>query len=160
MPNLLFEGSDEPLDSLEFVSFLHLFRVAYVHSLDVVSNHTAAEVVEHKPLFIEDFSKGFRVPDSSKNSKKIFELFHTDLGAEELRFATINKSSPLEISCICVVSALTLAVILSGGEVELKGFRFKLRPLGVGIKSLRTALGVPMPKRRNEKENEGNEPPR
>ena len=158
MPTLIFEGTDEPLDSLEFVSFLHLFRVAYVHSLDVVSTHTSAEVVEHKPLFIDDFSKGFRVPDASKNGRKIFELFHTDLGAQELRFVTINKSSPLEISCVGVVSALTLAVILSGGEVELGDFKFKLRPLGAGIKSLRTALGVPMPKRRNKGGDTENEP--
>jgi hypothetical protein len=49
----------------------------------------------------------------------------------------------LKIGAKCVVAALTLAVILSGGEVEVFGMKFKLPPIGVGIKSLREAFQLP-----------------
>jgi hypothetical protein len=61
---------------------------------------------------------------------------------EELRFIRIEKASPLRIDCTCVVSALVLAVIISGGKVDLAVLKFTIKPLGEGIKSLRAALSA------------------
>ena len=150
MPNLIFEASDAPLDSFEFISFLHLFRAAYARSLEVAGQDAPDEIVKQKQHYAELFGKEFNSPGISQNATKVSERFYSNLGTSELNFVRINKSSPLEIGCICVVSALTLAVIVSGGEVDIKGLKFKLRPLGVGIKNLRAALRIPQPKRENK----------
>lgn len=72
----------------------------------------------------------------------VAKLFYHNDGQYALRLAGISKSSPLEISAVCIVSALALAAIFSGGKIDLKGLKFHLPPLGVGIKSLREALKI------------------
>ncbi len=55
---------------------------------------------------------------------------------------------------MCVVSALTLAVIFSGGKVELKNLKdlkFTLPPLGVGIKRLKEALRLSVPDKKKRR---------
>jgi hypothetical protein len=156
MPTLLFEDTDQPLSSREFISFLRLFRVIYAGSLEVVGNASPEQVLLARKRYTDLIQNKLHGPFVSREA----ELFQKDLGGEELQFVRITKSSPLEIGCVCVVSALTLAVILSGGEVDLKGLKFKLRPLGVGIKSLRTALAPQLKKRTvNKKNSQGQEPP-
>ena len=136
MPTIHFENSEGPLDAWELAHFLHLFRATYSHALSIGA--APEEIAQNPGHFTEIFSKGLSLDDAAR-----FELFLTDHGDEELRINRIVKTSPLEIAFIGVLTALTLAVIFSGGKVELKNLKdlkFTLPPLGSGIKSLREAL--------------------
>ncbi len=62
--------------------------------------------------------------------------------SRDLEIERMSKNSPLEIWFYGVSSALSLAVILSGGEIDLKNMKFKLPPIGDGIKSLRESLKI------------------
>lgn len=53
---------------------------------------------------------------------------------------SISKNSPLEITICGSIILVTLALILSGGEISYKGFKVQLPSLGEGLKSLREAL--------------------
>jgi hypothetical protein len=145
MPNLEFQNSDEPLDSWEFTHFLYLFRAAYVHAL-TISPEPAEAILQSTDRLVERFKLEF----NGNGDETVADLFSTELGNEDLRFVRLDKSSPLQMGCSCVVSALTLAVIISGGKVDLMGLKFTLPPLGVGIKSLREAFRLP-PVRRTRK---------
>ncbi|MBC2606319.1 hypothetical protein [Pelagicoccus albus] len=59
-----------------------------------------------------------------------------------LKLVRINKNSPLEIVLCGAISAITIAVIFSGGTVEVgkTGIKAKLPPIGKGIKKLRDAI--------------------
>jgi len=58
-----------------------------------------------------------------------------------LKIETMRKSSPMEIVFSGIGVALSAAVIFSGGEAEVAGIKFKLAPLGEGVKSMRNASG-------------------
>jgi len=149
MPTVVFEGSDAPLDSWELVIFLRLFRVAYSQALNIRASEE--EIVQTPERFIAMFNEG--IPEKER-SEYFTEIFFTDFESEDLRIARIVKTSPLEISFMCVVSALTLAVIFSGGKVELKNLKdlkFTLPPLGTGIKHLREALRLSVPDKKKRK---------
>jgi len=142
MPPVIFEGSDSPLDSWELSTFLRLFRTAYSQGLSVRASEE--DLVRDPGRYVAMFDTG--IPEKDRLSY-FAEIFYTDFENEDLRIARIIKTSPLEISFIGVVSALTLAIILSGGKVELKNLKdlkFTLPPLGVGIKHLREALRLPL----------------
>ncbi len=63
--------------------------------------------------------------------------FHDSLTVKKIR-----KNSPLEITLCGIGIALTVAMIISGGRIEItkNGFKCELPPLGVGIKNLKEAL--------------------
>lgn len=71
---------------------------------------------------------------------RYFDRRATDLVA----IHTISRQSPLEITLVCAISLITVAVVLSGGKIKfLKGLvEAELPPLGKGIKSLKKALGL------------------
>ncbi len=140
MPTVYFEESDAPLDSWEFAEFLYLFRAAYSRSLDIVGSNEK-EVLDNAEKYHEVFSESFAV---EMPEKVITELFHTDRGGAELRLNSINKSSPLEIAFIAVVPALVLAVIVSGGKIDINinrvgHIKCTLPPLATTIENLRKA---------------------
>ena len=61
---------------------------------------------------------------------------------DSLMIGRISRNSPLELTFYGISIAITTAVILSGGEIEVtkQGIKCKLRPIGEGIKILREAL--------------------
>ena len=128
------------IESWELTEFLYLLRAAYARALQL-DLHGPEDVVRDEFYLSQQFRKPFIGPTIAE--KQVSDLFATDLGEHELRFRRIPYASPIEITCICLASALTLAVILSGGKASFMGFRFSLPPLGTGIKSLRNALGLP-----------------
>jgi hypothetical protein len=135
----------DAIDSWELTEFLYLLRAAYARALQL-DLHDSEDVIRDELYLQQQFKKPFALPTMAE--KEVPELFSTDLGEAELRFRRISYSSPIEITCICLASALTLAGILSGGKAGFMGFRFTLPPLGTGIKSLRDALGLPSSTRR------------
>jgi hypothetical protein len=139
------EDFHDAIDSWELTEFLYLLRAAYARALQL-DLHDPEDVIRDEFYLQQQFKKSFVLPTMAE--KEVSELFSTDLGEDELRFRRISYSSPIEMTCICLASALTLAVILSGGKAGFMGFRFTLPPLGTGIKSLREALGLPSSTRR------------
>ncbi|MDE3084342.1 MAG: hypothetical protein KGJ37_03860 [Verrucomicrobiota bacterium] len=136
MPILIFDGSEEPLDSWEFAHYLYLLKATYSRALDIAPSDEH-QIIESFERYAEAFRRG--LPED-ETEQTVAEFFSRDDEQLELRLSQISKCSPLEIHAFCVVSALTLAVIFSGGKVDLKGLKFQLPPLGVGIRSLRDAL--------------------
>ena len=61
---------------------------------------------------------------------------------DSLSIKRISKNSPLELTLCGVSIALTVAVIISGGSIEItkEGIKCNLPPLGVGIQKLKEAL--------------------
>jgi hypothetical protein len=76
----------------------------------------------------------------SRTASAIDELFDGNETDNHLRVIRISKASPLEIVLIGSVAAIVLAVILSGGEVDIKLAKAKLNPLGDGIRKLKDAI--------------------
>jgi hypothetical protein len=139
------DASIAALDSWEFAHFLYLFRAAYSRALEL-------DLPEPERVADEDFyfARRFAEPFYSESAApaQVATLFMSDWGDDELRFQRVSRSSPLEITCICLASALTLAVIVSGGKASFAGFHFTLPPLGRGIKNLRDAFRLQEPTRR------------
>jgi hypothetical protein len=139
------DSSFEALDSWEFAHFLYLFRAAYSRGVEL-DLPEPERVADDELYFTRRFAESFY--SESTAPMIVAQLFAADWGDDELRFQRISKSSPMEITCICLASALTLAVILSGGKASFVGFHFTLPPLGKGIKSLREAFRLSEPHRR------------
>src|SRR6266511_633082 len=140
---LTIKDEAEVLNPTELAEFLYLFQGANVALGQVVpsgQHHkreepTAVQIKEAK-LRIARFSP--KQLDSVFDSKKAKDLLH---------IGRISRESPLEIVVIGCFSLLTLAVIFSGGKIEisLKGIKAQLPSLGHGVKSLREALGLNKP---------------
>jgi hypothetical protein len=149
MPTVFFEGSDAPLDSWELAVFLRLFRVAYSQGLSIRASEE--DIIRDPERYVAEFNSG--IPEE-EHAGYLANVFRTDFENEDLKIARIVKTSPLEISFMCVVSALTLAVIFSGGKVELKNLKdlkFTLPPLGVGINNLKEALRLDVREKQRRK---------
>ena len=76
--------------------------------------------------------------------------------AIELGLSEISYHSPIQMVLTGSAVALTIAVILSGGELRILGqtIHVKLPPLGTGIAKLREAFGQkaePAPRRPRKK---------
>ena len=77
--------------------------------------------------------------------KAISRLAYVDLREGNLEIVDIRRENPLIIVFYAIPVALTIAAIISGGEVEVgpRKFKVKLPPLGTGIASLRQAFKRP-----------------
>lgn len=135
---LTFDEDTPLLDYVEFSHFLYLFRLAYVLAVRTLemgetsgSGEAIADALRHR---VADSERAGGGPGQSN------QLFFTDLRDSELAIERLSKHSPLEIVLIGIPVALTAAVILSGGEIEVGTFKAKLRPIGIGVRRLREAL--------------------
>jgi hypothetical protein len=79
-----------------------------------------------------------------------------DLQDRDLYVRSISMQSPLEICVAGALCALVLAVIISGGEVDLRNLKFKMPSIGHGIREIRSALGLDQSEIRHK---ERREPP-
>jgi hypothetical protein len=138
MPTLYFEGTDDPIDAGELAHYLYLLKAAYSRALKFVPSDENV-LMENLGHYREAFLSRLEKEDAEPT---VSELFFNDDRIFALRLTRISKSSPLEITASCLISALVLATIFSGGEADLKELKFHLPPLGVGIRSLRKALNM------------------
>ena len=63
-----------------------------------------------------------------------------DQDGAELIISDIQRSNPIEIYMVGLAFPLTVAVVLSGGTLQLGPLKVELPPLGKGISLLRQAL--------------------
>jgi hypothetical protein len=126
-----------PISFVEFSDFILHFRAAYVLTLEVMKDYPSAG----QWASAEDFA---RFIAERKRPISVLGLFgigrHPTAPDEDLQLLDIRRENPLEWVVTGVVGALTVAVILSGGEIRFPGFRAKLPPLGTGIEALRKSL--------------------
>lgn len=150
MQTIHFEGTDAPIDVRDLADFLRLFQAAYSVALPLTAQLDARMVrADHS-----SFEREFTLAAGAKGGEYgIEEAFQTPHGSDDLQIVEMKKQSPLEITVYCVAATLTLAVIVSGGTVEFDGAakkaKFKVPPLGYGIKKLREAFAKATPKQSN-----------
>ena len=138
--NLSFADEVPKLKMNEFSNFLYYFRVTYAIACEFLG-----EFKELKPEQL--------LGDTSEIEKKFREYllnfsqpyartkyFLGDMGDAELLITRISKDSPIMIWIVGLVTALVMAVIIAGGEVDLRSLKFKLNPLGEGLTKLREAF--------------------
>ncbi|MBN1602036.1 MAG: hypothetical protein JW915_10525 [Chitinispirillaceae bacterium] len=130
------------LPAKEFSSFIYHFSIAYTVAVENIDRYcmvSQRDILEDIETYKKEFSE---LLHSSWQSEpmSLTRLFMKDLGKNELYFEKISKQSPLSLCAKGIITALTLAVIVSGGEFEGFGIRVKMKPLGEGIWSLRKAL--------------------
>jgi hypothetical protein len=131
----------ESVNAFELGYFLYYFRAAYVACLETidfkeVSQEQVAALV-NKNLLIT-------------RSHDISRLWLKDLPEEfDLEFESISKQSPLQfVAKAAGVSlvALTMAVIISGGEANVYTGEFKLPSIAHVIRQLKDAFGQQPPR--------------
>lgn len=148
--DLAFVDSDAPLDGVDLGTFLKNFSVLHntivklgesgddvaVHLLSVPPSDTMSVWLEN-PEWHQKLAKEYFIEHGKHNG-----LTDIDYNPNNIIISEIDKHSPLEIVCCCVIGALTLAVIISGGNVEIKpsGIKFQIPPIGEGIASIRKAM--------------------
>ncbi len=130
---------DSPHSLEELAEFLFMFRAAYGTAFAYCREHNLMssdqeEIEAHSNDLIR-FAK-IQLPS------QLQARFDEDLGIDSLRAKSINQNSPLTIVFECVLPALALAVILSGGEFSAWGLKCRVNALGDGISKLRKALGL------------------
>ena len=133
---LLFE-EDKFFDTKELSAYLYYFRIVYVICVYVTGGIKQKRVLEDKDYFLR---KVYAFISEHKAHQLISDAHFSDLREGELQVIRLKKESPFEIVLTGLLAALVLAVIISGGTVDVKGVKFRLQPLGDGLKKLREAL--------------------
>jgi hypothetical protein len=119
----------KPLVAAELAEFLDLFNKAYQLVIAAPDNELPLALPENlgdRDAFVRSLELKL------KERNKIGKYSKEDLIIERIR-----KSSPLTIWFLAVVSALSLAVIISGGTVKLTGAEFSVPALGDGLQKLK-----------------------
>ncbi len=140
---LTIKDETEVINPSDLAEFLFLFQGANVALEKVVPNdhhHQQKEPSEDEIAEMKRLIGRF-------SPKELDSIFDPKRARDLLQIEKISRQSPLEIVLMGCFGLLTLAVVFSGGKIEisLKGIKAELPPLGKGIKSLRSALGLDRP---------------
>jgi hypothetical protein len=126
----------ESVNAFELGYFLYYFRAAYVACL---------ETLQFQEVSIEQVAALAKKDLLGKLGQDVSRLWLTDLPEElDLEFESISKQSPLKFVARAAgasLIALTMAVIISGGEANVYTGEFKLPPIAHGIRQLEDAFG-------------------
>ncbi len=130
----VFADSEEGLTSKDLSGYLYYFRCIYAIIQSQSSNISAEWILSNKVEFLRNIETHIK---KHGGSNFIHQAHSVDLGRAELKIDRIKKESPLEIVIVGSVVCLVAAAIISGGEVDLKVAKFKLNPIGDGLKIIR-----------------------
>ncbi len=148
------EDHHECFSATEFAMFLLYFRDVY-HIMERIGPSAVKDVVfkmhhespeSHYNSIWKNVSPelAFRALRPYPHPRHLMEPIWPDdrLTKDSLLIEKISKNSPLEITLCGISIALSVAVVISGGSIEIsdKGIKCKLPPLGVGISKLKKAL--------------------
>lgn len=133
---LVFSKTDEKFNTNDLGDFLLLFKAVYTAAVQNFSDLEYNEIIDNKTSIRKSLILYIR----RLRYQEINRLFIEDLGKGNLVTIKAQKESPLEFIVYGVLSAITLAVIISGGRLKTGFFEAQLAPLGDGIKKLREAL--------------------
>lgn len=123
----------------ELSEFLYHFRAAYAAAIEYGFDEGINAIDENQELIAEELIQNIK----DLPWEEINHLAFCDLEDNTLVITEIKRENPLIMVLSGSIIAIILAVILSGGEIEIAGktFRAKLNPIGYGILSLRKAFG-------------------
>jgi len=137
MESILLTIKDEgkAINPTELAEFLYLFQGANVALQQVTSiNHRLRQPTEAEIAAAKSEIASF-------SPRQLDSIFDPKRAKDLLQIGSISRQSPLEIVVMGCLSLLTIAVVFSGGKIEiLKVVKAQLPPLGHGVKSLRDAL--------------------
>jgi hypothetical protein len=140
---IVFEEAEagEPVNAFELGYFLYYFRAAYVACLTSI---------ESKDVQIDEAIALAKGDLLAPLTREVTTLWLANLSHEvDLEFLTISKQSPLRLGSKVVgacLTALVMAVILSGGEANVYTGEFKLPPIAHGIRQLKEAFRQEQPR--------------
>lgn len=111
---LVFDAPNIHFDPKELADFIFLFNAVYVAATKYIR-------IKELEIFLnkkEDNISSFFSRINELSILEINELFTTDLKERRLLFTRISKKNPLEIDLLGLLIPLTVAVIISGGELS------------------------------------------
>ena len=128
------------LNPSELAEFLYLFPATgrALSRIVPARDHNAVR----EPKSDELTKYGYELKRFSPDELDSF--FAPEASPEFLMIDHIRRNSPLEITMAGCAFLITLGVIFSGGKISIsrQGLQCELPPLGIGLKSLREALGL------------------
>lgn len=135
-------SKNERVSAVDLFEFLQKFRAAYVVALSFIEYELHNQRIEKyyyreelEFAGLEDSFRRFLKTNIKLASVSVLSKQH--LPAEvDLEFESISKNSPLKFIGYCTglsILALSLAVALAGGEVDLKSQTFKVQPLSKAV---------------------------
>ena len=147
---LTFDESEEAINVFEIGAFLVIFGNVHDVAAEILEQMDQERPerdlldTEKMRLFVANGALLDLLRKVLRPSEQGFVLRPNNLSAHNaLQIEAIGKASPLRIAMLCIPIALTMAVILSGGEVEMPGFKCKVPAIGVGLHSIVSALSQP-----------------
>jgi hypothetical protein len=142
-------GDEGPVANAELAEYLLVLNKVYAIALEVVRDSEAqtesvsisedASPVATARAYSEDVTN---LVTSLRQRLNYTEFDPSDWNLEDaqITISEMTKSSPLEIVGMCQISALCLAIIISGGTANILKGQFKVNALGDGLKKLRAAF--------------------
>jgi|GEM_PF-3999656 len=130
--------SNEVITAVNLAEFLYFFSAVY-GAATKLNELPAERIIARRHDFARDFSAFLH---SEYSAAGVGTLISESLGEQQLIITKVKKESPLEFWFMGVSSALVIAVVLSGGEVDLLKGKFKLPALGEGVRKLKQAFGL------------------
>jgi len=132
-----------PIPVRDFSYFLYLFRAVYVAAIQVYEkNHFNENLTEDNVKKLSDIVKKIILRKSTSHLSHLF--FYKLPISKDLTILDIKRENPLDVIFSGIPIALAVAVIFSGGKLELTkiGMKVELPPLGEGIRSLINAFDL------------------
>ena len=129
----------ESLSSKELSEYLHYLRMLYGALLELFPEEENIDnIISNWEIYEIEISKICEEFSPDEIEAKFYER---DLEENELLIAKIQKESPVTIVFLGVICIVTIAAVISGGELNAKGLglevSFKLPPIGEGLKKLK-----------------------
>jgi hypothetical protein len=137
-------GDEGPVPNAELAEYLLVLNKVYAVALEVIRDSEAlressASSAKGGPISSDDLTD--LVTDlRARLNDTTFDPSDWNLQDAEISINRMTKSSPLLIFGLCQMTALCVAVIISGGKVNLKNGEFTVNALGDGLKKLRAAF--------------------
>lgn len=133
---LCFQTFERKITMTEFSNYFYLFRATYALCCEYIDEHN----YKLEDILVLGDSIHEDIRSKMGKARASYNYFKKDLGENEIFLTKIHHESPFNFYVVAWITALVLAVILSGGKVKIKEYEFQLNPLGDGIKKLREAF--------------------
>jgi hypothetical protein len=117
-----------------------LYRSGEYFEAEAGQDATAAKIVDYDfdALFYDSADS---LAPLARDAQRFLAVPFNDKPYDAAVVRRIKHESPMDIWISAIPIALSFAAILSGGKIEMPGFKVSLPPLGTGVLALRRALG-------------------
>jgi len=131
----IFLFTETEVISTKYLSeYLYFLRLLYAIIFHKFRNIPPNRFLEDPGNYIEQIRDYI---ENNLSDDFIARVDASDMGKFELNVLELKEVNSYELVISGCMIALISAVIISGGEVDLRKMKFKLRPLGEGLKKLK-----------------------